>query len=181
MTWSEYNTLKQELILLADSGVIEKLKKFIAENRKDKEAEKIREFIKMLLREREQIWSNLIDLHSQDEMKAQIEEINKIMRICTLLVDMDEIYSGNNPIFDKVTFEEWFGFLSKWFHFKEPKDLYESLRCNEKTLLLKMIDKNLFRVSEIAEWLRGKLDDSDFMDSQKAFAEIQKEINAILE
>ena len=176
MTWSEYNTLKQELILLADSGVIEKLKKFIAENRKDKEAEKIREFIKMLLREREQIWSNLIDLHSQDEMKPLLEDVNKIMRICSLLLDIDEVFAGNNPIFDRATFEEWFGFLSKWFHFKEPKDLYGPIRGAEEGILLKMINKNLFRVSEISEWLSGKLRDSDFMDSQRAFTDTRNKI-----
>ena len=176
MTWSEYNTLKQELIALDDSGAIEKLKKFIAENRKDKEVEKVREFIKMLLREREQIWSNLIDLHSQDEMKPFLEDVNKIMRICSLLMDIDEVLAGNNPIFDKVTFEEWFGFLSKWFHFKEPKDLYGPIRSAEQDLLLKMINKNLFRVSEISEWLSGKLRESDFMDSQRAFADMRNKI-----
>ncbi|MBI5452824.1 hypothetical protein HY945_05155 [Candidatus Gottesmanbacteria bacterium] len=176
MTWSEYNTLKQELISLNDSGVTEKLKKFIAENRKDKEAEKIREFIKMLLREREQIWSNLIDLHSQEEMKPFLEDVDKIMRICSLLLDIDEVFAGNNPIFDRATFEEWFGFLSKWFHFKEPKDLYGPIRGAEEGILLKMINKNLFRVSEISEWLSGKLRDSDFMDSQRAFTDTRNKI-----
>ncbi|TRZ48783.1 hypothetical protein D4Q80_03305 [bacterium] len=181
MTWSEYSEIKSRLLALDDSGAQNELKKFIFESKKSRDIERVREFIKMLLREREQIWSSLIDLHSQDEMKASIEEVNKIMRLCDLLIDVDEIFVGNNSIFDKATFEEWFGFLSKWFHFKEPKNLYESLRNNERALLLKMINKNLFRVSEMAEWLRGKLRDSDFMDSEKAFVDIRKEITGILE
>jgi len=181
MTWSEYRDFKQCLLTQDDAGVKNELKKFISESKRSKDIERVREFVKMLLREREQIWSNLIDLHSQDEMKAQIEEVNKIMCICGLLIDMDEIYAGNNPVFDKAIFEEWFGFLSKWFHFAEPKDLYEPLRNNEKILLMKMINKNLFRVSEMAEWLRGKLRDSSFMDSEKVFSEIRKEINDILQ
>lgn len=181
MTWSEYGEIKSRLIAIDDTGVQNELRKFISESKKSKDIERVREFIKMLLREREQIWSSLIDLHSQDEMKALIGEVNKIMRLCDLLIDIDEIFAGNNLIFDKVTFEEWFGFLSKWFHFKEPKDLYVSLRNSEQALLRKMINKNLFRVSEMAEWLRGKLRDSAFMDSEKAFSDIQKEITDILE
>ena len=180
MTWSEYSVLKEKLISLDDSGIIDELKNFIAENKKDKEIERVREFIKMLLREREQIWNNLIDLHSQEEMKPFLENVNKIMRICNLVMDIDEIFAGNNTIFDKVTFEEWFGFLSKWFHFKEPQDLYRPIRGAEQDLLLKMINKNLFRVSEISEWLSGKLRDSDFMDSQKAFADTRNKILEIL-
>jgi len=181
MTWSEYYDFKNCMLVKDDTGIKNEMKKFIADSKKSKDIERIREFIKMLQRDREQIWSNLIDLHSQDEMKTQIEEVNKIMHICDLVVDMDEIYSGNNPIFDKTIFEEWFGSLSKWFHFKEPKELYELLRNSEKALLLKMINKNLVRVSEMAEWLRGKLRDLEFMDSEKAFSEIRKEINDILE
>ena len=47
--------------------------------------------------------------------------------------------------------------------------------------MLKMINNNLFRVSEMSEWLRGKLRDRSFMDSEKAFADIAKEITDILE
>lgn len=181
MTWSEYHNFKNRLLAIDDNGVKNELKKFIAESNKSKDIERVREFIKMLLRDREQVWSNLIDLHSQDEMKMQICEVNKIMRVCDLLIGMDEIYAGKAPIFDKATFEEWFGFLSKWFHFKEPKDLYEPLRNSEKALLLKMIINNLFRVSEMSEWLRVKLRDRSFMDSEKAFADIAEEISDILE
>ena len=104
MTWSEYGEIKSRLIALDDAGVQNELRKFISESKKSKDIERVREFIKMLLREREQIWSSLIDLHSQDEMKALIGEVNKIMRLCDLLIDIDEIFAGNNSIFDKVTF-----------------------------------------------------------------------------
>ena len=180
MTWSEYYDFKNNLLTKDDIGIKNELKKFITDSTKSKDIERVREFIKMLLREREQIWSNLIDLHSQDEMKTQIGEVNKIMRVCELLTDMAEIYTGKVPIFDKATFEEWFGFLSKWFHFNEPKDLYEALRAREKALLLKVINKNLFRVSEVSEWLRDKLRDRSFMDSGKAFVDIAKEITDVL-
>ena len=62
------------------------------------------------------------------------------------------------------------------FHFKEPQDLYGPIRSAEQDLLLKMVNKNLFRVSEISEWLRGKLRDSDFMDSQRAFTGTRNKI-----
>jgi hypothetical protein len=176
MTWSEYGEIKSRLLVLNDSEVKNELKKFISEGKKSKDIERVREFIKMLLREREQIWSNLIDLHSQDEMKASIGEVNKIMRLCDLLLDIDEIFAGNDTVFDKTTFEEWFGFLSKWFHFKEPQGLYGPIRSAEHDLLLKMINQNLFRVSEISEWLSGKLRDSDFMDSQRAFTDTRNKI-----
>ncbi len=180
MTWSEYYGFKNSLLTKDDVGIKGALKTFITDNTKSKDVERVREFIKMLLREREQIWSNLIDLHSEDEMKTQIGEVNKIMHVCELLIDMPEIYTGKVPIFDKATFEEWFGFLSKWFHFNEPKDLYEALRASEKVLLLKVINKNLFRVSEVSEWLRDKLRDRSFMDSGKAFVDIAKEITDVL-
>jgi len=179
MTWSEYHTLKNSLLTKDDASIKNELKKFIANSKKSKDIERVREFIKMLLRDREQIWSNLIDLHSQEEMEARITEVDKIMRVCDQLVDMDEIYAGKTPIFDRATFEEWFEFLSKWFHFKDHP--YKTLRNSEKTLLLKIINNNLFRASEMSAWLRGKLRDRSFMDSDKAFSDIKKQINDILE
>lgn len=181
MTWSEYYDLKGRLVALEDSGVINELKKFISDNKKSRDIERVREFIKTLLREREQIWNNLIDMHSQDEMKVELEAVGQIMRICNLLIDLDEIFVGSNPVFDKATFEEWFGLLYKWANFKEPKELYELLRNEEKELLLRMIKKNLFRASEIAEWLRGKLRNSHFFDREKAFVDLRNEITVILE
>ena len=181
MTWSEYRTFKNKLLTKNDNEVKDELRKFIAKNERHRDIEKVREFVKMLMRERAQIWNNLIDLPTQDEMQLQIDEINKIMRIGGLLIDINEIYIGKAPIFDKATFEEWFGSLSKWFHFKKPENLFESLRNREKALLLKMVNKNLFRASEISEWLRGKLEERSFMDSEKAFAGIAKEIADILE
>jgi hypothetical protein len=181
MTWSEYYEFKGRLVALDDGGVISELRKFVSDNKKSKDIERVREFMKMLLREREQIWNSLIDKHSQDEMKVELEAVGKIMRICSIFIELDEIFIGNNPIFDKSTFEEWFGFLSKWTHFKEPKELYGSPRDEEKKLLLKVINKNLFRVSEIAEWLRDKLRDSDFLGQEKLFSDIRKEIVGILE
>jgi len=180
MTWSEYSSLKQKLLPLKDDNIINKLKNFITKNKKGKEIEKVREFIKMLLREREQIWNNLIDLHSQNEIKMQLQEVEKIMRICNLLIDISEIFTGTNPIFDKSVFEEWFEYLSKWAHFDDSKDLYQSIRESERALIFKLLDKNMHRVSEISEWLREKMRDTHLIPPAKAFSGTRNKILKIL-
>lgn len=178
MTWKEYGKFKGKLASLDDRNIINKLKKFIADNRKGNNVERIREFMKMLLRDREQIWCNLIDLHSQSEMKIKLEDVSKIMRICNLLMDIDEIFIGFNPIVDKSTFEEWFDLLSKWAHFKEHKNLsYSLLREEEKRLLLKIVNKNLHRASDVAEWLLVKFSrEADPAGKFKALSDVKKEI-----
>lgn len=178
MTWKEYNTLKQKLLSLDDENLIRELKTFIFENTKSRDIENVREFIKMLLREREQIWSHLIGLHLEDEIKGKLIEVGKLMRLCNLLTDIDEVFLGINPIFNKATFEEWFDLLSKWAYLGEH--LYKDIRNNEKRLLLKIINKNLHRASDVSEWLRGKMRDSDLFEQSKAFADTRKEIQEIL-
>ncbi len=181
MTWKEYRKFKDKLISCDDRNIISKLKRFVSNNKKGNDIERVREFMKMLLRDREEIWGNLIDLHSQDEMKVKLEDVSKIMRICNLLIDIDEIFVGANPVMDKATFEEWFDFLSKWAHFKEHKNLsYSEIRDDEKNLLLKIVNKNLHRASDIAEWLRVKFRGADPAGQFKVLADVKKEINEIL-
>lgn len=178
LTWSEYRDIKAVLFDLDDSGIANHLKKLILNNRKTKEIESGREFIRMLLRDREEIWNKLIDMHVQNGMKPCLEEVDKIMRICNLLTDLDEIFNGHNPVFDKTVFNEWFGLLTKWAHFQNPP--YESIRQAEKELLLKMVNKNLSRASEVSEWLRAQWRDFDVDGSQKALADLRKQIEDVL-
>lgn len=181
MTWSEYRALKSRLITLDSNSITAEFKKFITKKVKSRDIETIREFLKMLLRDREEVWSRLVDLHLQNEMKSQLEDVNKIMFICNTLLDIDELFIGANPIFDKAIFEEWLEFLSKWAHFVEPKELYSSPRNDEKTLIIKMVKKNLFRSSDMAEWLRKKFRHSDIDGQQRTLINVKKEIDAILE
>jgi hypothetical protein len=180
MTWSEYYAFKDKLTNQTDKDVLIELRKFVSENQKNKDVECIREFLKGLVREYHEIWSGLIELHSQEEIKKQLVEVNKIERLCNLVAELDEIFTGFNPIFNKVTFDEWWERLSHWAYFVEPKELYSCHREQEKRLLSKIVHKNLSRVSEVAEWLRNKFNDHDPTGRVKQLKDLQVEIDGIL-
>lgn len=182
MTWSEYYEQKRKILSQSkDKDILNSLKKFVLENQKIKDVDKVREFIRMLLRDHEQIWNQLVELRAEKEITEQLLESNKVLHICDLLLDIDELFLAQKPIFDLSTFEEWFEHLSKWAHFTRPQRLYKKPREEEKRLLLKMISRNLFRVSKISEVLYGKINAPDFFERGKAFENTRKEIKNILE
>jgi nucleoside-triphosphatase THEP1 len=178
-TWKEYRNFKNTLLKLKDNEIIKRLKGFVSNKKKEHEIERVREFIRMLLRERETCLGRVADLHTEEEMKAVIKnDIQGVMKIGFLLAEIDEIFNGINPLFNKNIFKEWFVFLSKWAHFQN-QDIYKDLRNEEKKLIIKIANKIKPQASSILDALREFHD--PFLQNEKAFADTRKEVEKILQ
>ncbi len=177
ITSKEYREYKEGLLLLDDTELKCRLEELIANSTDSKNTEWIREFMKMLLQEKDQIFEHLIRLPPKDKMQAQLSKCEEIIRICDLLADVDELYRVEKPIFDEATFREWYGSLLRQGRFVESDNFYEELHIKQKALLLKVVKKNLIRVSEICEWLCEQL---EITSEDEVAQEIKEEVRTVL-
>lgn len=177
-TWKEYNAFKDELLSLTDHKISEKLKDFIKKANKYKQIEKVREFFKMLIRDREVLLSQVADSIDQEkEMKPLLNKVKDIMKICFVLLDIDDIFKGHNQFFNVGVFKEWYGNIFKWAHFRHPKDIYSDIRQLETDLAKKLAHKVSAQASQIFETFRF----DDPFDRKKDFETTQNEVKKILE
>ena len=173
ITDKEYREYKEELLFLDDKGIKHRLKERITDITDSKNIERIREFMKMLLQEKDQIYEHLTQLDSGDEMQAQFNKCRGIIRICNLLTDIDNLYQKEKLIFDETTFMECYNSLLLQNKLEESGDSFEELRNKQTKLLLKVVKKNLSFASEMCEWLYGELENSS---GNKAIQEIRKNV-----
>ena len=184
MTWKEYNKYKNKLLAQDDPVIKEELKKFITGSTENKDIEKVREFIKMLLSEQKTLFNALSRDLRYKTMVTTKGKFIKIMNLCSLLADVDELYHHEKPILDKAIFIRWYRtllyVLLRMSKLEVAKYLYEDIPILGKALLLKMIKKNLSQVSEMSEWLYNNLKDPSYKDQEKVVAELNEEIKNIL-
>ena len=180
MTRKEYRKYKKKLLAQDDPVIKEELKKFITDSTENKDIEKVREFIKMLFSEQKAIFDTHLSLHLLADVKTKIDEIIKIINLCNLLADVDELYRREKPIFDEETFMKWYRTLLvlinsslRMSEVEGAEYLYKDIPILGKALLLKMIKKNLDQVSEMSEWLYNNLKGS-------SYEELNEEIKNIL-
>ena len=183
MTRKEYNKYKNKLLAQDELVIKKELKKFITDSTENKDIEKVREFIKMLFSEQKTIFYTHRSLHLLAEMKTQNDEIIKIINLCSLLTDVDELYRREKPILDEATFMKWYDtLLDAPLRISKLKVgiLYGDIFDDRKALLLKIIKKNLSWVSEMSEWLYDDLNNTSDKRLEKATAELNEEIKDIL-
>jgi hypothetical protein len=181
MSWKEYfdfiNEIKEEQI---SSEV--KIKKFFINCINKREIEKAREFVNMLVRDRNNLFRRIMDFDIEEEMKKGIVELNKITKLLQFVLNSMEVFSVSvEPLFDEKTLTEWYDGLVEWAHVKEPKILYESIRQDEEDLVINLIKENLFQSENIAEWLYFKLKKEYSTEPKKAFENTRKKIKKILD
>lgn len=177
LTWKEYNTFKKELLSLPDAEITRKITDFIKRAGKDKQIERIREFIKMLFRDRDKLLSQVADAIDQEEMSLMLNDAKDIMRICFLLLDINDIFEKHNPIFNPEIFKTWYGNIVEWAHFKNPKKTYTELRQQEIALAKKLTFKMAPQASLILETFQF----DDPLGRRKSFETIHNEIEETLE
>lgn len=177
-TLKEYNAFKDELLSLTDHKISEKLKDFIKKANKYKQIERVREFFKMLIRDKEAVLSQAADSIDQEkEMKPLLNKVKDIMKICFVLLDLDNIFKGHNQLFNVGVFKEWYGNIIKWAHFRHPKDIYSDIRQLEVDLAKKLAHKVSAQASQIFETFRF----DDPFDRKKDFETTHNEVKEILE
>lgn len=183
-TWKEYHSLMKKLLSQKNEEISKDLSNLLKAAKKAKEVERVREFVKMLVRERDSLLTNIADMSDQQEMQIKLKDVKSIMRICSILLDIPEIFHGNNPIFNKEVFKEWYEEIAKWAYFKRKdgkKDIYTEVRELEAKLAKKLAAKIVSQASEILEALRSSSFERDFFDDKKTFQEAHKEVKKILE
>lgn len=140
LTWKEYSDIMKGLDGLSKKQIKTKLDKYFKSVKSEKDVELRREFLKSVVREREELHSKLTDVNLQD--KKMVQRISKIMVIMDILLDVKIIFDEDALIFDAATFNEWFSSLIRWLHFTTPKNVYKQLRLSERLLLKKLV-KNI--------------------------------------
>lgn len=171
-TWKEYNEFKKELLSLVNHEIIGKLKNFIEKANKDKQIERVREFFKMLLRDRNLLLSQAADSIDEEEMRSLINRAKDIMKICFAVLDVEDIFNGHNPLFNVEVFKEWYKNIVEWAHFTHPRELYSEIRQLESDLAKKLAYKASLQTSLIFDSL---------LDRREAFELTHNEVKGILE
>ncbi len=180
LTWKEYYEFKNELLTLSDDSLTKRLRIFAKVGAKAKQVERVREFLKTLVRDRDSLLSRAADTVDQEEgMKPLINEVKDVLRICFLLLDIEDLFIGHNPTFNSEVFEEWYKQIIKWVPFQRPAEIYSEVRLLEGELAIKLASKMISRSSEILELL-SKIDRDPF-DDRKAFESTHKAIIDMLE
>ena len=178
LTQKEYHKLKEKALPPNDNSKHE-LERLITDSTDSKSIGRVQEFMKMLLQEKDQIFECLIRLPpDRDEMLARLDKGEEIINICHLLADIDNLYRIEKPIFDETTFREWYDSLLRQSKYGKSYVFYKKLHIKQKTLLLKVVKKNLIRVSEMSKWLYKPL---KILSKDKNTENIQKEVRDIIQ
>ena len=181
-TWKEYYEFKKELLRLSSEEQLSKLKNLIMEASKDKEIERVREFIRMLIRDREQLFSQAVEeIDLETGIKPFLIKVKDVMGICFSVLKVSDIFEGYNPVFNEDVFKEWYANLVKWAHFKrrDGKDhVYNKIREMESELAFELAIKLKHKASTILDILSEKMERSLHPD---AFKELHEKIREILE
>lgn len=107
-----------------------------------------REFLLMLMRERDRVLDNLADAKdTEEEMKPLLDESLAITKMCQEYVNKNGLHAGNHPLFNIEVFEEWVKGCRKWAHFED--DFYCDIRKEERDLAISLAEKNTALASEI--------------------------------
>ncbi len=181
-TWKEYYEFKKKLLCLSEKERINKLRSLIRKARKDKEVERVREFIRMLIRDREQLYSQAVEeIDLETGIKPLLTQVSKVMDICFFLLEIKDIFEGYNPVFNEDIFKEWYANLIKWAHFKREDGkeyIYDEIREREAKLAYKLSTKLKHRASVILEIVSKEQNRSSHPE---AFKEIHDKITGMLE
>lgn len=186
-TWKEYRALKKKLLSSTDQKILDELKNFTGRSNKKKDIQSIREFLKMLIRDRENLLNENSGLSDEEEAIRGIKkDVEPVMKICSLVLDLDGIFTGRNPLFNKDVFLEWYENIIKWSHFKrrdKKKHVYSNIRELEKKLTIKLAPKLVPQASIILESLQLKYAPffrPDIIEQMKAFKETHEKVLEIL-
>lgn len=183
LTWKEYKEFKKKLLKSSQKELQQKeLASFIKKARKNKEIERAREFIRMLIRDREQLHSLAIEeVDLETGIKPFLAQIKEVMDICFSLLKVNDAFEGYNPIFNEDAFREWYAYLIKWAHFKRNDGkpyVYDEIRKLEADLAYECAIKLKHKASIILEILSAQKDHSTHPET---FKELHDKISKELE
>lgn len=164
LTWKEYMELKQ-------SKTQEELVDFLTNETLP--IEQRREFLRTLMRERENLLSQEADAISQEEREIFLDGATNITNEALYYVQRGQLHSGDDPVFDETVIDEWFSSLSRWAHFKSS--FYQGLRRLEGKVAMQLAQESKIIASRIltkCSLLRGRI----LGDAEREFEETRNSI-----
>lgn len=181
LTWKEYSRKVQHFRSLPDHKFQQSLNSWISSSKTERDKEQIREFLRKLIRQREELISQLISLTIQEEQKQKASEIHELTKMCSHVLDCDKLFCDSNYLFDSTIFRDWYDQLSKRANFKTPEGIYKGLRQQESTIAKKLATQTIGNASEILNSTPALSRDTPWMESAKAFSLTANEVKRILE
>ncbi len=173
LTWKEYRLLIEQLFKLKQTQVRVGMGDIIFKNLKS--IESIQEFLKMVVRDRNELLSRIADTEIHQEQNRLLNKVNKLTRLCDALLKVNGLFEEANPIFDMDIFKEWFNQYRHWAHFN--KGFYIKIREKEFALLRKLIKKfcgiPMYRI-QLYVMLNGR--DGPMTGSEQAFNVVREEL-----
>ena len=140
LTWKEYRDLKDTCNTSNGVSISDQLIKFLSVTNNLKDLESAREFLRKLMEERCQLYSEAINTHDVTERQPIIDKVVCLNSMADNILNHD-IFGGSNPVFDATLFDEWFEYLSKNNHFKADKSYSEI--WNGEQALVKTMAQNI--------------------------------------
>lgn len=180
-TWKEFDDFVALLKGKNHSEIIGLLKNLLIAEDNQKSIESRREFIRMLQRRRHSLLERAADVSTESEQKSFIASAQEVVKICETLMEIPELFNGNNPIFDAETIKEWYGKLTHWAHFVGPAHIYEEPRASEKNMALNIAKKISSYPLEILENLTGLFVSYRDDEVNARFIETHKTARAIID
>lgn len=181
LTWKEYRIFKNKLVRLGDKEILKRLAIFFRHGQAERTLETQREFMMMLMRERQQLLSQISDVTTEAEQQELMHSVHEIMRICDLVLDVEGLFHGIQPIFDASIFREWYTYLQRWAHFREPQAVYVSIRGAEGALAIKMAQRVSGNSSLVLDKIRPLFRRGTLTEVDKAFLPTHIRIKELLD
>ncbi len=161
LTWKEYRQWKQNS---KEQILIKLLNPHISYLTR-------REFLLMLLRDREQLLSQEADDWNHDNRIKFMAKALELTEECLWYIKNEKLNNLAPSLLDTGLVSEWLGLLSKWAHFKGGGDFYKQIRALEKELSLELAKHTVYAASEmLSKW--NSFGESRFIESEKEFKEV---------
>ncbi len=148
ITWKEYRNIKKELIDSTGDDLFVKLKEILFRNTSHKAVIWRQEFLKTILMDRDRLFDDAIKNMSDDDIQRDLENVFFLNEICRLSFKLDELFDGENPVYNIVLFKEFVDKFKHWVHFDRPEHLYKKLRDDEKDILINLTSKMTTHASD---------------------------------
>lgn len=181
ITWKEYRGMKKELLDLEEEQLPAKLKELLFRNNSHKAIVWRREFINIILIDRNKLFEDAIQYKSDIEIKEKLKQVFFLNKLCKLTLEIDELFKGEKPVYNIDLFKAFVDKFKHWFYFNNPEHLYKALRVDEKDILLTLTSKMILYASDSLVALGiGKYDLPLHGGIDEAFAPIKNEMVEIL-
>jgi len=137
--------------------------------------------VNTLLIDRNKSFENAIQCKSDQEIQEELKHVFKLNKVCEVILQIDELFTGENPVYNIDLFKAFVEKFKHWAHFNHPEHLYKKLREDEKKILLTLASNMILQASDALIALDIANYEPTFLDGPgKAFEATRNEMIKIL-